>query len=137
MPERKKMLSRLILICVAGAFTLLGQQSQFQGSVPAGSATATAIPLTLRDAIDRGLRTNLGLLVSASTSEIARGQRIRSLSALLPSVDGQLSQHEEQISLSTIGLHFSFPGVSIPTVVGPFHYTDVRASTSWNVFDYS
>jgi outer membrane protein TolC len=117
--------------------TLLGQQSPFEGSVPRGSATAASIPLTLRDAIDRGLQTNLGLLVSDSASEIARGQRLVSLSALLPSVTGQVSQTEEQINLKTIGFNFSIPGASIPTIVGPFHYTDVRASASWNVFDYS
>jgi outer membrane protein TolC len=119
------------------ALTILGQQSQFQGSVPAGTASSTPVPLTVREAIDRGLRANLGLLVSNSASEIARGQRLVSLSALLPSVTGQISQTEEQSSLKTLGLKFSIPGVYIPTIIGPFHYTDVRASASWNVFDYS
>ena len=119
------------------ALTLAGQQSQFQGSVPTGTASPQPLSLTLREAIDRGLKTNLGLLVSDSATEVARGQRIQMLSALLPSVTGQFAQHEEQISLSTIGLNFSFPGVSIPTVVGPFHYTDVRALASWTAFDYS
>jgi outer membrane protein TolC len=128
---------RLSGLGLIAALTLLGQQSQFQGSAPAGTASPTPIPLTLRGAIERGLKTNLGLLVSDSTSEITRGQRLQSLSALLPSVTGQVSQTEEQLSLSTIGLHLSFPGVSIPTVVGPFHYTDVRAAASWSVFDYS
>src|SRR3989442_7868303 len=41
-----------------------------------------SLALTLRDAIDRGLKANLGLLVSGSASEIARGQRLRALSAL-------------------------------------------------------
>ena len=128
---------KLVGLGMLTALALLGQQSQFQGSVPSGTASATPIPLTLRDAMDRGLRANLGMLISDSTSEIARGQRLQSLSALLPSVTGQVSQTEEQLSLATIGLHLSFPGVSIPTVVGPFHYTDVRAAASWSVFDYS
>lgn len=102
-----------------------------------GTASTAPIPLSLREAMDRGIKTNLGLLISDSSSEIARGQRIHSLSALLPSINGQVSQTEEQLSLSTIGLKFSFPGVSIPAVVGPFHYTDARASASWSVFDYS
>ena len=129
--------NKLVGLGMLTALALLGQQSQFQGSVPSGTASATPIPLTLRDAMDRGLRANLGMLISDSTSEIARGQRLQSLSALLPSVTGQVSQTEEQLSLATIGLHLSFPGVSIPTVVGPFHYTDVRAAASWSVFDYS
>jgi outer membrane protein TolC len=127
---------RLTGLGMLAALTILGQQSKFDGSVPMGTTTPGSIPLTLRGAIDRGLKANLGLLVSESSSEIARGQRLQSLSALLPSVNGQISQTEEQLSLATIGLHISFPGFSVPTVVGPFHYTDARASASWNVFDY-
>ena len=119
------------------AMTLAGQQGQFSGSVPQGTATPTPVGLTLRDALDRGLKTNLGLLVSDSASEIARGQRLQALSALLPSINGQISQTEEQISLKTIGFNFKFPGVSIPTIIGPFHYTDVRAYASWSAFDYT
>jgi outer membrane protein TolC len=116
---------------------LLGQQNQFQGSVPTGTATAAPVPLTLRGAIDLGLKANLGLLVSDSASETARGQRRQLLSALLPSVNGQVSQTEEQVDLKTFGFNFSIPGAHIPTIVGPFHYTDVRAYASWNAFDYS
>jgi outer membrane protein TolC len=93
--------------------------------------------LTLREAIDRGLKTNLGLLVSDSDNDIARSQRVRALSALLPQVNGGITEAVEQINLKTIGFNFTFPGVSIPTIVGPFHYTDVRASASWTAFDYS
>jgi outer membrane protein TolC len=119
------------------ALTLTGQQNQFQGSIPTGTASPQPISLTLRDAIDRGLRTNLGLLISDSTAETARGQRIQALSALLPTVTGQVGQHVEQVSLATIGINFSAPGFSIPKVVGPFHYTDVRALASWTAFDYT
>lgn len=119
------------------SLAVVGQQTPFQGSVPIGTASPAPVALSLRDAMDRGLKANLGLLVSDSNSEIARGQRLHSLSALLPSINGQVSQTEEQLSLATIGLKFSFPGVSIPTVVGPFHYTDARAAASWSAFDYS
>ena len=71
---------------------LLGQQVQFQGSVPTGAVSPTPLPLTLRDAIDRGLRTNLGLLLSGQASETARGERVRSLSALLPQVNGSCNR---------------------------------------------
>ena len=117
---------------------LAGQQSQFQGSVPTGTAFSTPLALTLRDAIDRGLKANLGLLVSGSASETARGQRLRALSALLPEVNGGVSETVEQLNLKTVGLGLNIvPGVSIPTIVGPFHYTDVRASASLTVFDYN
>ena len=127
----------LVVLVILSASTLLAQQSQFQGSVPTGTASAQPLALTLQDAIDRGLKTNLGFLVSDSAGDIARAQRLQALSALLPTVTGQVSQTEQQVNLATVGLNFSFPGVSIPRVVGPFHYTDVRAAAAWNVFDYT
>jgi outer membrane protein TolC len=119
------------------ASAVLAQQSQFQGSVPSGIVSSAPVALTLRDAIDRGLKANLGLLVSDSANETARGERLRSLSALMPQVNAKGEETVQQISLKTIGFNFQFPGVSIPTVVGPFHFTDVRASASWSAFDYS
>lgn len=116
---------------------MAGQQSQFQGSVPTGAASPTPLALTLHDTIDRGLKANLGLLVSDSANEAARGQRLRALSALLPQLHGQAGETVEQLSLKTIGFNFTFPGVYIPTIAGPFHYTDVRAYASWNAFDYN
>ena len=139
MNERNRTARNLGVLCVGltAAAVLHAQTSTFQGSVPTGTASPAPISLTLRDAIARGLRTNLGFLESDSASEIARGQRMRALSALLPSVTGEVSQHEEQLNLKTVGFNFSFPGVSIPRIVGPFHFTDVRAAASWKAFDYT
>jgi outer membrane protein TolC len=130
----------LIGACVAlfACSALLGQQAPFQGSVPTGVASPTPLSLTLRDAIDRGLKTNLGLLLSGQVTEGARGQRLRSLSALLPQATGQVSENVEQIDLKTRGIDFHLPGgFSTPAVVGPFHFTDARAYASFSVFDYS
>src|SRR5438046_2864928 len=111
---------------------LVGQQNQLAGSVPTGTASSTPLALTLRDAIERGLRTNLQTLTSATASEIARGLRQRAMSALLPEVHGQISEIDQQLNLKTFGLNF--PG--IPPIAGPFHYTDLRAYASMSVFDY-
>jgi len=128
----------LMAACAAlsAVSAVFGQQAQFQGSVPTGVASPTPVALTLHDAIERGLRANLGLLLSTQASESARGGRMRSLSALLPQVSGEVSQNEEQINLKTRGIDFHLPGFSTPTVVGPFHYTDARAYASFTVFDY-
>jgi outer membrane protein TolC len=119
------------------ASAMFAQQNQFHGSVPTGVPSSTPLALTLRSAIDRGLKANLGLLVSDSANETARGERLRSLSALLPQLNAKVGETAQQINLKTIGFDFQLPGVSIPTVVGPFHYTDVRAYASWTAFDYS
>jgi outer membrane protein TolC len=129
----------LISTCIAlfSGAALFGQNAQFQGSVPTGLASPTPFSLTLRNAIDRGLRTNLGLLVSEQGSESARGERLQSLSALLPQVTGTVNENVEQIDLKTRGINIHLPGFSTPTIVGPFDYTDARAYASFKVFDYS
>src|SRR5689334_4197 len=43
-------------------------QSPFLSSVPEGKATGTVLPLSIKDAIDRALRSNLGLLLSSDSS---------------------------------------------------------------------
>src|SRR5579885_3551937 len=87
----------------------ISQTNQFQGSVPTGSVSSAPLALTFHDAIDRGLKTNLGLLVSDSASESARGQRLRALSALLPQLDAKAAETIEQISLKTIGFNLQIP----------------------------
>ena len=128
-----------VVACAAlfAASTLFAQQISFQGSVAKGSASSTPLSLTLRDAIDRGLQSNLGLLLSGQASETARGERIKSLSALLPQVSGEVSENVQQLDLKTRGINFQIPGASIPAVVGPFQYTDARAYASFSAFDYS
>jgi len=127
---------RFLLSCLGSgllAISTLTAQSQFQGSVSTDAPSAAPITLSLREAITRGLRTNLGLLVSISESEVTRGARLRALSALLPSLDANAGETVEQSNLQAVGINVP----TIPTIVGPFHYTDVRGYMSWNVFDYS
>jgi outer membrane protein TolC len=124
------------------ACALVGQQSsQFQGSVPSGSASAAPLALKLDDAIQRGLQANLGLLVRDTTSQTVRAERIRALSALLPQVTGSLAETEEQSNLKTVGLNFNLPRIpgfpGIPTIVGPFSYTAAQANVSAKVFDWN
>ena len=126
-----------LLWVILTASTLHGQQTQFRGSVPTGAPSSTPLALTLHDAIERGLKTNLGLLLSDSATESARGERLQTLSALIPQLSGRAGETDETLDLKTVGFNFHFPGVSVPTVVGPFHYTDVRAYASWTAFDYT
>ncbi|MBV9268570.1 MAG: TolC family protein [Acidobacteriaceae bacterium] len=105
----------------------------FRGSVPQGTASANAIPLSFADAINRGLKANLGLLTSQESSIESRAERLRSLSALLPNVSGQLAETVEQLNLQTIGI--SFPGV--PKVVGPFSYQTAQANATVPIINWT
>jgi outer membrane protein TolC len=114
------------------------QSNPFQGSVPTGSVTTTPLTLSLHDAINRGLSTNLGVLESADRVSLARAQWLSSLSHLLPNVTAQLSRTTEQIDIASLGFAgASIPGISFPQVLGPFSYVDARAYVSQEVFNWS
>src|SRR6202044_3639990 len=107
-----------------------GPNSQsFQGGVPKGEATGQVIDLSLDDAIQRGLQANLGIILSSTQVAGARGERISQLQNLLPTIDFSAKEVATQVDLPAEGLRI--PG--FPTIIGPFGYTDVRASMNWSV----
>ncbi|MBV9759488.1 MAG: TolC family protein [Acidobacteriaceae bacterium] len=111
----------------------------FQGSVPQGTASGTALPLTLNDAITRGLKANLGVLTNQQASLEVRAERVRALSGLLPTVTGQLSMTEQQINLQALGFLVHLPpgaGFSIPSIVGPYSYQAALANATVPLFDF-
>lgn len=110
------------------------QGGNFSGSVPS-QLVPGVLPLSLQDAIDRGLKQNLGLLLSSSEVGNARGQRFQQLSALLPHVNFQPYADVSQVNLAEFGFTFHFPGVNIPTIVGPFAYFDARAYLTQSLLD--
>jgi outer membrane protein TolC len=103
--------------------------SSYQGSVATTAVTADTLSLTLDDAVQRGLQTNLGLLLSNTQISSARGQRLQDLQALLPSIDASAKEAFVQSDLAAQGL--KIPG--FPTIIGPFGYTDIRANLTWTV----
>ncbi len=127
-------------LLTAGSVALAAQSSQpsqpligpptaqdFHGAVPAGTAQPGSVALTLEDAITRGLRQNLGLMLSQAQSATVHGQQLQQLQDLLPKVDANLSENLMQTDLAAEGLRV--PG--FPTIIGPFGYTDVRANLNW------
>ena len=111
-----------------------GGVSPFAGSVPAKFVPGV-IPLSLQDAINRGLKQNLGLLLSHADIGSARGQRWEQLSALLPHVTAAPYVDASKINLAELGFT-SFAGVPLPRSVGPFSYFDARASVTQSLFDW-
>src|SRR3989449_8132650 len=105
-------------------------QNPFLGSVPTGQAAGTPLGLSLKEAFDRALKYNLGLSESDQNTRAAHAARLRHLSAMLPSLSARVSGTIEQINLKASGFNFTFPGVRIPTIVGPFGVADARAYLS-------
>ena len=107
------------------------QQNPFQGSAYTDKLVPGSVPVTLLDAIDRGLKYNLGLYTSQVSQETVAGARLRALSDILPNLNARASEVIQQINLATFGL--TVPG--FPTIVGPFAVNDVRAAVSSPILD--
>jgi outer membrane protein TolC len=105
-----------------GTGVALSAQSPYTGSVPEDRQTPGVLQLSFEEAITRGLKQNLGLLISADNHIAARGQRWKDLSELLPHVVTRTTESVQKDNLAARGLNF--PG--IPTVVGPYSYFDTR-----------
>src|SRR5438132_2885966 len=91
-------------------------QNPFTGSVAQGKATPEVLPLSFKDAIDRGLRNNLGLLLQSDNTIAARGEKWKELSELLPNLTAATSENAAQTNLAAQGLRL--PGFS--KIVGPY-----------------
>ena len=120
----------------APSITLPGSQSPFTGSEPESKATPEVLQLGFKEAIERGLRNNLGLLLSGDQTITARGERWKELSNLLPNLSARVQEDVQTQSLTALGFNgrlFPFP---IPRVIGPFNYFDARASLSQSIFNF-
>lgn len=148
LPSNRRFLAWMLipLFCVPGlmgqtstpspSISLPGSQSPFTGSQPEGTASAEVLQLSFQDAIDRGLRNNLGLLLSGDQTLTARGERWKELSNLLPDLEARLQEDVQTQSLTALGFKgnlFPFP---LPRVIGPFNYFDVRATVSQSIFNF-
>ena len=112
---------------------IIGAQSPLLGGIPTGEATAEALPLSLSEALKRGLKYNLGSFLSEQSVQATRGARLLALSQLLPRVTAGLNEQQEQVNLAAFGFK---PSPGMKTVVGPFNVFDVRAYVTQPVLDF-
>ncbi len=107
-------------------------QSPLLGSRPSGAPQPGVINLSLEDAIDRGLKYNLGIILSQQGNDAAAAARRRALSELLPHLSARVGASEQQINLEAYG--FPVPAGTNP-IIGPFTVWDARAYASSPIFD--
>ena len=125
---------------VTSSVNTLNTNVQIQGPY-AGSVSGSAKPfsgkLSLREAIDRGLEYNLGAEGLTQALRQARGQTRVARAPLMPNINGYMRETVQQSNLAALGFRISLPirGFSIPTIVGPFNYYDLRASLTQTVAD--
>ncbi|HKW27388.1 MAG TPA: TolC family protein [Terriglobales bacterium] len=108
-------------------------QNPFLGSTPQ-KAVPGVLNLSLQDALQRGLRYNLGLLLSNQGQRQAEGARLAALSRLLPDITTRTSYTAQQVDLATFGIP-PIPGV--PPIVGPFEVFDARGFVSQRILDFN
>lgn len=113
------------------SLSISDQQNPFLGGVPTGQVTAGPVRLTLQDAIQRGLKYNLGLYLTNQGTIQARGARLQALSRLLPNFNVHVAESAQQINLAALG----FPGTAarafgISTIAGPFSVFDARGAVT-------
>jgi outer membrane protein TolC len=122
----------LWLMVSASAEGQTSQPSVNLGSVPSGTASKEVLHLTLRDAITMAVRYNLGQIESGENARIARGQRLRAMSVLLPQVTAGAAENVSQFSAATLGIKIP----QVPAVIGPFSYTTAQANASQSLFNF-
>jgi outer membrane protein TolC len=124
--------------------SLPGSQSPFQGSEPESKATPEVLQIDFKDAIDRGLRNNLGLLLASDQTQAARGERWKELSELLPNIGARIQEDVQTQSLAALGFNKLFPALAapgantsnLPRLVPTFNYFDARAYLSQSLFNF-
>ncbi len=103
--------------------------ASYQGSVQTDKPVPGVLPLSLQDAMERGLRHNLGLILTGTAVTSAHGAQLEQLQSLLPTVNGDIREAVQQTNLQAQGLRI--PG--FPAIIGPYGYTDLRASLDWTL----
>jgi len=128
----------------ASGVSLPGPQNPFLGSAPEGQATSEVLQIDFKEAIDRGLRNNLGVLLASDQAQTARGERWKELAELLPNVNARVQENVEDESLAALGFNKLLPlfapqGSNLsafPRVLPTFNYFDARVSLGQTLFDF-
>jgi outer membrane protein TolC len=108
----------------------------FLGGVPSGAPTEGVITIGILDAMNRALEHNLGVLTADEQLGRAQGTRWKELAALLPNVNGRVSETRQEINLQAFGFGaFGAAFAGVPTIVGPFNVFDARVYVSQAVVD--
>lgn len=129
---------RILGVMTAGllvpALAWAGQTSPFAGGVPTGQVTNATIPLSLSDAIGRGLEHNLGVILEQQQMRASGSSRLQALSELLPHLSGTVRESRQVVSLAAFGFT-GFGDIVLPSLVGPFNVFDARVAMSTPIVD--
>jgi len=105
------------------------------------AAQATApLGLSLKQAVDMALAPDGNARVQLAREAVRQAQfrSAQSRAALLPNLDGSISEQNQTRNLSSFGIkvQIPIPGFEFPEFVGPFSTFDARASVTQSVLDF-
>ena len=88
------------------------------GSITTGAAAGTPLPLSLDDAVRRGLKNNLQTVLANQDQTVGTGERLLIFNALLPDIRYEASRSRDQFNLEALGFTYGtirkFPANFIP-----------------------
>jgi outer membrane protein TolC len=121
-------------VCLATTATLYAQQPKpdelppaptpqpsavkLSGGVVVERATPGALPLSIDEAIDRGLKQNLQIKLSIANQKLVHGEVLTVENNLLPTMTAEAKTSTQQINLAAMG--FNPSTISIPGYTGVF-----------------
>ncbi len=120
--------------------------SSYAGSLTAAPATEQPIPLSLHNAVERGLEHNLAAVLERQNERISSGVQMQGLNALLPNITASATRRRNQIDLEALGfrpgLLAQFPPGFLPAGVtfGPVVTVNVvaaQANLQQSLFNWS
>lgn len=121
-----------------GSVTTVQVQGAYQGSVPSAAAPGAPMEISLDEALRRGLEYNLGTVGYRQTVRQAAAESAGARASLLPDISGGALAVDQQLNLAALGFSSikAPPGAfQIPLIIGPFHYTDLRAGLTQSLVD--
>ena len=106
------------------------------------STRPPVLQLSLKKAVEIALSPegSTRLQLALETLKQTESRKVQARAALLPDLEGQVTERNMTENLGALGLRFQFPaflGFSIPQLVGPFNVLDIRANATQNIFDFA
>jgi outer membrane protein len=99
----------------------------------------TVLSLSLKQAMELAVTPEGNARIQLTREALlqAQSRSAQALGALLPDISSSMTYRDQTMNLKANGFQFNIPGVSFPSLIGPFDVTDVRLSGTQSIFDFS
>lgn len=120
------------IIIVAGLCA--AASSAFAATFASDQDSPRAHSLSMREAVNDALASNVQTLLAKARRAEAHGNRVQARAAFLPHLSGDVSQSRQRVNLAAQGFNLDLPGFS-PLIT--YNSFEARAQLRQSLFDYS